>query len=173
MRTMTTMGVCEALHKHYGMGKTPEEIYSVYGDALVDFYANKVKAKDGAAEYLEYLHSQGVSMCIASGTAADLVEISLRRCGLRKYFGKVFSCVDIGAGKDKPDIYLSALEYLGTPKEETWVFEDAYVAIHTATELGFNTVGVYDAQNHSQDKIKREATLYIAKGETLRKLIED
>ena len=172
MRTMTTMGVCEALHEIYGMGKTPEEIYSVYADALVDFYKNKVEPKEGAAEYLEYLYSLGVPMCVASGTSSELVEIALARCGLRKYFGKVFSCVDIGAGKDKPDIYLAALDYLGTKKEETWVFEDAYVAIHTASGLGFHTVGIYDAQNAFQDKIEREATFYIGDGETLKKLIK-
>ena len=172
MRTMTTMGVCNALHEYYGMGKTPEEIYGVYADALVDFYANKIEAKAGALEYLEYLHSKGIPMCVASGTAADLIEISLKRCGMHKYFGKIFSCVDIGAGKDKPDIYLAALEYLGTPKDETWVFEDAYIAIHTASELGLHTVGIHDAANPYQDKIEEEATYYIADGETLMKLVK-
>ena len=94
------------------------------------------------------------------------------RCGLRKYFGKVFSCVDIGAGKDKPDIYLAALDFLGTAKEDTWVFEDAYIAVHTAKELGLNVVGIYDAQNFGQDKIEKEADIYIAGGETLEKLIK-
>ena len=74
------------------------------------------------------------------------------------------------SGKDKPDIYLAALEYLGTPKDETWVFEDAYIAIHTATELGLHTVGIYDAENFGQDKIEREATVYVGEGETLMKL---
>ncbi len=171
MRTMTAMGVCETLHKNYGMGESPEEVYGVFGNALVDFYRNKVLPKAGAAEYLEYLQSKNIPMCVASGSAAELVELFLDRCGLRKYFGKVFSCVDIGAGKDKPDIYLAALDHLGTPKESTWVFEDAYIAIHTATELGLHTVGIYDAQNPFQDKIEREATLYIAEGETLQKLI--
>lgn len=170
MRTITTMEVCRVLHTKYGMGGSPEEIYGVYGDALVDFYRSKVEPKAGAVEFVEYLHGKGILMCIASGSAADLVEISLERCGIRKYFGKVFSCVDIGAGKDKPDIYIAALEYLGTPKDETWVFEDAYIAIHTATELGLHTVGIYDAENFGQDKIEREATVYVGEGETLMKL---
>ena len=170
MRTMTTMGVCEVLHSNYGMGQSPEEIYGVYADALVDFYASTVQPKPGAVEFIEYLHSMGVPMCIASGSAANLVELFLNRTGLCKYFGKVFSCVDVGAGKDKPDIYLAALDFLGTPKDETWVFEDAYIAIHTATGLGLHTVGIFDAENGSQDKIKDEATIYIAEGETLEKL---
>ena len=172
MRTMTTMDVCALLHRDYGMGKSPEEIYGVYADALVDFYASTVQPKAGAAEFLEYLSSQGVSMCIASGSAANLVELFLNRTGLCKYFGKVFSCVDIGAGKDKPDIYLAALDFLGTAKEDTWVFEDAYIAVHTAKELGLNVVGIYDAQNFGQDKIEKEADIYIAEGETLEKLIK-
>ena len=172
MRTMTTMEVCHALHTVYGMGESPEAIYGVYGDALVDFYRYTVQPKAGAAEFLEYLHSKGIPMCIASGSAANLVELFLNRTGLCKYFSKVFSCVDVGSGKDKPDVYLAALEHLGTPKEETWVFEDAYIAIHTATELGLHTVGIYEEQNSFQDKIEREATIYIGKGETLMKLAD-
>ena len=172
MRTMTTMEVCRVLHEKYGMGESPEEIYGAYGDALVDFYKNKVELKAGVPEFLEYLSAQGVPMCVASGTSSDLVEIALERCGIRKYFGRIFSCVDIGAGKDEPDIYLAALEHLGTPKDGTWVFEDAYIAIHTATGLGLHTVGIYDAQNFGQDKIEREATVYVGNGETLMKLVK-
>lgn len=172
MRTMTTMEVCRVLHEKYGMGESPEEIYGVYGDALVDFYKNQVELKVGVREFLEHLSAQGIPMCVASGTSSELVEIALKHCGIRNYFSKVFSCVDIGAGKDKPDIYLAALEHLGTPKDETWVFEDAYIAIHTATGLGLHTVGIYDAQNFGQDKIEREATVYVGDGETLMKLVK-
>jgi hypothetical protein len=33
-----------------------------------------------------------------------------------------------------------------------------------------HTVGIYDAENFGQDKIEREATVYVGEGETLMKL---
>ena len=172
MRTMTNYEVCTYLHKVYKMGESPEDVQAACAGALVDFYANKVQPKPGAIEYIEYLSSKNIPMCVASGTASDLLELVLKRFDIRKYFGNIFSCVDLGAGKEKPDIYEAALAYLGTPKDETWVFEDASIAIHTATELGLNTVGIYDAENAFQDKIRNEATLYIGEGETLMKLAD-
>ena len=41
----------------------------------------------------------------------------------------------------------------------------------TATKIGMPTVGIYDQYNFDQERMKQIATKYIAKGETLRKLI--
>jgi len=67
---------------------------------------------------------------------------------------------------------LMAADFLGTDIKETWVFEDSLVAIETASKIGMNTVGIYDQYNYGQDRIKEIAGAYIAKGETLLKLIK-
>ena len=110
-------------------------------------------------------------MCIASATALDLVESAMDHCGIRHYFDTVFSCGVLGKGKDTPDIYLMAMEHLGEDMAHTWVFEDAFVAIQTATGIGMQTVGIYDKYNPYQDEIKAMATHYIETGETLMKLV--
>ena len=53
----------------------------------------------------------------------------------------------------------------------TWVFEDAYVAVSTAVKAGFPTVAIYDRYNAHQDEIRALAQEYIAPGETLMKLL--
>jgi beta-phosphoglucomutase-like phosphatase (HAD superfamily) len=90
-----------------------------------------------------------------------------------KNFMKVFSCSDIGKGKDSPDVFLLAKEFMGEKIKETWVFEDSVVAIETAVKAGFPTVGIYDSFNYGQDKIKEIANEYIAQGQTLLKLIKE
>jgi beta-phosphoglucomutase-like phosphatase (HAD superfamily) len=77
----------------------------------------------------------------------------------------------LGKGKEEPDIYLLAADFLGEKLSETWVFEDSLVAIETATKIGMPTVGIYDANNFGQDKIAEIASVYVDKGETLLKLI--
>ena len=59
---------------------------------------------------------------------------------------------------------------IGTDIEDTFVFEDSYVALETASAAGFKTVGVYDRYAFEQERLARSATHYIAKGETLMKL---
>ena len=161
----------QLLHDHYGIADSGEELFRLATDTFADFYANRVRLKPGVREFLDHLQSRGVRMCIASATDPDLIESAMDHCGIRHYFDKVFSCGVLGKGKDTPDIYLMAREYLGADTQQTWVFEDAFVAIQTATGIGMQTVGIYDKYNPYQDKIKAMATHYIEAGETLMKLV--
>ena len=102
----------------------------------------------------------------------ELIEIAMNHCDIERYFSKVVSCGKLGKGKEEPDVFLQALDYLGQDKKDTWVFEDSLVAIETAAKIGLPTVGIYDQFNFGQERISKIATEYIAKGETLLKLIE-
>ena len=161
----------QLLHDHYGIAASGEELFQLETKVFSDFYSNRVQLKPGVREFLDHLKSRGVRMCIASATDPLLVEAALDHCGIRDYFDTVFSCGVLGKGKDTPDIYLMAEEFLGSDREHTWVFEDAFVAIRTATGIGMQTVGIYDRYNPYQDKIKEMATHYIESGETLMKLV--
>lgn len=83
----------------------------------------------------------------------------------------MFSCSVLGKGKDEPDVFIHACNFLGTKIEETWVFEDSLTAIVTATKIGMPTVGIYDRFNYGQEHIKSIATKYIEEGENLTTLI--
>lgn len=171
VRTMTLRDAMQMLHENYCIGKDGQELLDTANAIFADFYKNRVELKAGVRKFLEHLSAQGVKMCLASATAPDLVALAVKHCELEKYFLKVFSCGELGLGKDKPDIYLLAKDFLETPLEETWIFEDSHVAIGTAARLGMPAVGIWDKHNTNQDDIKAIATHYIAEGETLLKLI--
>lgn len=172
IRTMTLLEGMEVLHEMRGIGKDGRELWDFCNELIADFYKNKVEMKSGAMEFLKYLYDGGVKMCIASASALDMVEIAVERCGLEKYIPKLLSSCDFGVGKDKPDVYLASLEYLGTPIEETWVFEDSLVALKTAKSLGMPVVGIYDAYNFGHEEMKKLADHYVDDGEGLDKLID-
>lgn len=172
VRTLTLKDAMDLIHQNYNLGESGEELLNYTNRVMVDFYSNEVMVKDGVIEFLEYCKSNGVKMCIATATAMELLTYALKRCDLEKYFLKIFSCGDIGKGKDKPDIFVLAQEFLGEKVSETWVIEDSLVAIETATKIGMPTVGIYDEFNYGQERIKEIATKYIAKGETLLKLLK-
>ena len=171
VRTLTLKDAMELVHKNYNFGDSGEELFNLTNDILLDFYANKVELKAGVREFLDCCKDNGVKMCIASATEPELVKVAIKHCDIEKYFLKVFSCSDLGVGKDKPDVYLLASEFLGEKTEETWVFEDSVVAIETATKIGMPTVAIYDRFNYGQERMKEISTQYIAKDESLLKLI--
>ena len=171
VRTMTLKDAMNYLYDIYRIGNSGEELFEFTTETMRDFYSQEVMLKKGVKEFLEYCYQRGVKMCIASATEKSLIKTALKHCNIEKYFSEIFSCADIGKGKEEPDVYLTALEYLGTEKEETYVFEDSQIAIATADKIGIRTVGIYDKSNSGQEKIQQTATEYIAEGETLEKLI--
>jgi phosphoglycolate phosphatase-like HAD superfamily hydrolase len=118
------------------------------------------------------LQNNGAKRCIATATTRELVNVALKRCNIEKYFLKVFSCGDIGKGKVHSDIFLLAKEFLGEKTSDMWVTEDPLVAIETAPKIGLPTIGIYDAFNYGQERIKELATQYIAKGQTFLELVK-
>ena len=171
VRTLTLKDAMLLIHNNYKLGESGEELLSLANSIMIDFNANRVELKDGVRAFLEHCKNNGVKMCIASATAPELIEVALKHCDIEKYFLKVFSCGTIGKGKDKPDVFLQAAEFLGAEIKDTWVFEDSLTAIETAAKIGMPTVGIYDKFNYGQDKIKEIATEYINSKETLLKLI--
>ena len=170
IRTMTLKEGMQMIHDRCRIGENGEALLAYANEIIRDFYATRVQLKPGVAEFLERCHQAGVKMCIASATGPKLLETAMEHCGIGMYFSQLFSCARIGKGKDQPDIYLAALEHLGTTKDETCVFEDSAVAIDTAHKMGLKTVAIYDKFNYGQEQMKATADVYIADGETLMKL---
>lgn len=99
---------------------------------ISDYYKETAPLKSGAVELLEKLCNSNVPMTIASSNNKKEIEMAFERLEIAKYFDRIFTCEEAGAGKTKPDIYLQAAEYLGSRPEETLVFEDVIHAVRTA-----------------------------------------
>lgn len=172
IRTMNVPSAMEYLHNRFGFGSSGEELYRVAVRVFGDFYKTKVCLKDGAEETLKQLYNSGVKMCIATANDIDLVKIALKHCKIEKYFSKLFSTRELSMGKENPDIFFLAQNYLGTPLEETWVFEDSYKALATAKKAGFPTVGVFDKHSFNQDFLKEKSTIYVSDREDMTCVLE-
>lgn len=169
--TLTLKDAMELIHCNYGLGESGQELLDLAIEIVNDFYANRVELKPGVKEFLEHCKANGVKMCIASASASKQIEIAMTHCGVKDYFLKIFSCNDIGKGKEEPDIYLLTAEFMGESLSETWVFEDSLTAIETAAKIGMPTVGIYEKFNFGHEEMKKIATEYIDDGETMMKLV--
>ena len=171
IRTMIFSDAMAYVREPLGISASAEELVAFGSNNLADFYRTKVGAKAGVHAFLDHLKAEGVRMCVASATDKKYLPIALDACGLSHYFDAVLSCTDVGAGKDKPDIYLLALETLGTTAEETALFEDSYVALETGRAVGCHTVGIFDKNNFGQDRLRAASEIYLAEGEGFDTLI--
>ena len=126
-----------------------------------DFYFHTVQPKEGVITFLEQMKAQGIRMCIATATDRYQVDAALKRCGMGKFFSEIFTCTDVGHGKDEPFIFQKAMEHLQTTKADTAVFEDAYHAVKTAKAAGFITIAVYDSHETRQTELKAVSDLFL------------
>ena len=159
--TLTLEEAAEYYRTHYGVTLSVKEIVDGVNTMVEGIYRTRVALKQGVADFLAQLKDNGTRMCIATVTDRYLVEETLDRLGILQYFSEIFTCAEVGYGKDKPIIYRKALEHLDTAKNETYVFEDSLFALKTAKADGFTTVGVYDRHENRQDNLKNLADYYI------------
>ena len=159
--TLTLEEAAEYYREHYGVTLSVKKIVDGVNAMVEQTYRTKVTLKPGISEYLAWLKENGVRMCVATVTDRYLVEETLDRLGVRHYFSEIFTCAEVGFGKDKPVIYQKALEHLETEKSDTYVFEDLPFALNTAKTDGFPTVGVYDRHEVHQDELKELADYYV------------
>lgn len=140
-----TLPEAAALFSEYcDLDGTPEQLVEEVLALMEEHYQNDVAVKPGVFAYLDKLQAQGVTMCVASATPRHLVQLCLERLGLSRYFSFLLSCVDVGAGKRHPDVFLEAAHRLGADPHETAVYEDAIYAVRTAHDAGFHVVAIHD-----------------------------
>lgn len=160
--SMTMEEGAEYIRRQYHLTKKSEEITEEILGIIKAFYVSEVPLKNGAAEFLEALHQRGIPMAAATSGERELVEAAFQRLGILKYFRNIFTCTEVGEGKNSPLIYLRAAEFLEAEPEETWVFEDALHALLTAAGAGFRTAAVFDTSSQKeQKKIREAADIYL------------
>ena len=100
-------------------------------------------------------------MCVATATENWLAQAALKRNGLLSFFSQIFTCSDVGVGKDSPRIFKTARKALKTKKAETWVFEDALYAMKSARRAGLHIAAIADdSQKKDREAIRETADVF-------------
>ena len=145
-KTMDMEQTCRAVKKWTGTFASVEEIANILESRAADFYNNKVELKPGAKAFVQALIALGARLCIASATDEDTIQGVLRRLGMDSCFEFIVTVPQVGAAKDKPDIFLEAARRFGNPNHsEITVYDDSLEALKSAMSVGMRTVCVYDA----------------------------
>ena len=148
--------------REYGLSHTVEEIMAGINAIVEDFYIHEVQPKPDVVDFLAKLKNLRILMCIATASERYQIEAALRRCGMDHYFDAIFSCTDVGHGKDEPVIFRKAMEHFGGDRSNTVIFEDALHAVKTAKADGFRVAAVFDESEQRQEMIRDLADWYIS-----------
>ena len=147
--------------KEYDLPLSEEQIMSGINKTIEHFYINEVMPKPYVTEFLDEMKQKGIPMCIATAFDRYQIEAALSRCGMSHYFDAIFTCSEVGYGKDEPVIFRKAMEYFNSDRSSSIIFEDALHAIKTAKNDGFTVVSVFDNSEKRQDEIRALSDCYI------------
>ena len=161
LKPMSLLQSAQYIREKYYIPLSVEEIMDGVNRTVEGFYFHTVEPKSGVIAFLEELHRRNIKMCIATATDRYQVEAALQRCKMRHFFSGIFTCTEVGSGKDRPDIFRKAMEHLQTDRSNTAVVEDAYHAAFTAKQDGFMVVGVYDSHESRQQELLQLADVFL------------
>ena len=161
LKPMSLLQSAQYIREKYNIPLSVEDIMDGVNRTVEGFYFYTVEPKPGVIDFLEDLHRRNIKMCIATATDRYQVEAALQRCKMRHFFSEIFTCTEVGSGKDRPDIFRKAMEHLQTDRSNTAVVEDAYHAAFTAKQDGFMVVGVYDSHESRQQELLQLADVFL------------
>ena len=152
----------------YKLNCTADDVLDFMHRQIDNFYINLVSPKKDVIPFLEKLKKAGVKMCVATATERRLAIPALEHNGMLGYFDEIFTCAELGVSKRDPLIFETALDFLGTTKNETYVFEDSLHAVETAAKSDFPVAAVYDdSAAHKEKEIRELSKVFFYKYEEL------
>ena len=111
------------LKETYDLKQTIPEIIKDVLKIVANFYKYEAVLKPGVKETLEWLEEQGIKMAVATSGNKALTEAALERNGVADYFGKIFTCTEIGSGKDEPSGKMRFMQHRLRKQLDSWCWE--------------------------------------------------
>jgi len=114
------------------------------GDVKKMLLSDDLRKKPGLDSLLDYLKENDIQRIVASSTKKSLVKKLIKKTKLEGYFKEVVGGDEVKDSKPNPEIFLKALERLGTGKKETLVLEDSLNGVKAAHNAGIPVIMIPD-----------------------------
>ncbi len=160
-KSVFLMEALQLAKDRFNLPMSNSELCSLFFDYLTNLYVADTKPKNDIIPFLKKLKENNVKIAIATASGTPAVEAALKKFGMREYFDAIISTYDVFAAKTEPTVYRATHEAIGTPKESTYIFEDALYAAKTAKADGFKVIAIYDKSEPNQEELKALADEYV------------
>ncbi len=142
----------EHLRETRGITRPLEEMFAEsMANHIKAFSEADLVAVDGIRELIISMKEKGLNLAVGSSSAAELIEIILKKIGLSEYFSHTVSAFEVENGKPSPDIFLEAAARFNASPENCLVIEDSALGIQAARSAGMKVVGVRNHTSGNQD----------------------
>ena len=147
--------------ERYGLHESVEDICEEWMSMARELYREHVHLRPGVERYVRSARELGIACALATTNDPDVLS-TLRNVCISELFQTCVYGVDVGRGKDHPDIFVEAARRLGADPGDCLVFEDISPAIRSAQRAGMIACGVR-AHDPSQpsETVRRDADLWL------------
>lgn len=139
---------------------TREELEAEWFQMAFDIYTKKLALKQGAYDFIQKLHADGVKLGIATSNDRILAEGALANNKVLEYFHSIWTSGEVNAGKPSPAVYLKVAEDLQVDPARCLVFEDVPNGILAGKNAGMKVCAIDDPFSRNQEDLKRELADY-------------
>lgn len=130
--------------------RSPAELRQRLGEATTQALARDLQPIPGV---LEALKAISYRKCVASGSDARRVHVSLACTGLLEYFAPhIFTREEVGRGKPAPDLFLHAAERMHSRPSRCLVIEDSVAGVQAALAAGMCVLGFVGGSHCAADR---------------------
>ncbi len=159
---MSTTEVALYFKENFNIKDSIDRIKQEWVIMAKEYYKNKIKLKDGAFEFINFLYNKKIKLGIGTSNFKELAEDVLKSNDVLKYFDTLRTSCEFEKGKPFPDVFLGVANDLNVEPKKCLVFEDTYAGVCAARKAGMDVIAVKDEQSiTNKDKIIKKSILYI------------
>ena len=168
MYTTSSKRLCGEILEAHGLYMDQAVIVRELEGYMHRHYLHDGHAKPFVEEYLKALRTEGIPMCVGTGSPREYARDGLERLGLAQYFSFITDCYEYGITKAEPAYFELMARKLGVAAEEMCVFEDALYSIRSAKTAGCPVIALIDpTQMNDHAEIKSISDHWIESYEEL------
>ena len=148
----------------FNLDDTPEELVKIWHDMAYKAYREEIVLKEGAKDYLEYLHSINMPIAVCTSNSHELVEAALENNGVLDIIDLIVTADDIGKSKEEPDIYFEIARRLNVDTVNCLAFDDIYPALNAINMANMKSCAVYNEKSveaYSESLLRDTADYFI------------
>lgn len=160
--TMSFVSGAVYTKEKYNLPETVEDIMAEWNVHALKEYAENVKLKPYAREYIAEYKNKGYKVGLATASNPEFYMPVLEREGIIGWFDAFADGTSGVRNKDYPDIYILCAEKMGVSPENCFVYEDILKGVRSAKSAGMTVTAVYDEGNRDRwQETKKEAHHFI------------
>ncbi|HYW26038.1 MAG TPA: HAD family phosphatase [Terriglobales bacterium] len=138
---MSTAEWARYLSQELGVGLPPTTVAELVIAGMARRYQERLPFMDGAVEAVHRMASRW-PLALASSSPRRLIDATLDRADLARFFAVSVSTEEVGRGKPAPDVYLEVARRLAMDPRSCAAVEDSSNGLRSAARAGLLVVAV-------------------------------